>query len=256
MQYPILKGPDMAKTPKNESYWRDSFSVTEEEDLALQTHFEAEGAPMSLNEIAHFMVQQQLADEAVANAGQYDPQDRYEVGQKLTFPALKGIVGEVTGVRPGNNPRYGDFEVIAVRFGGQSAIREFVAGSQSIRLSGGDSQIAQRLSEAEIFAQYGDSIEETTLAALEDSGEYVTNGREWLPRALVLPFHEGHLNIAEAMVDMVGSPLTPEELLPELDIASTLPEAIKRFSLNYTLMQDNRFKNVGSDTEPRWDLNK
>jgi len=246
----------MAKTPRNESYWRDSFSVTEEEDMVLQTHFEAQGAPMSLDEIAHFLVQHQVADEAVANAGQYTPEDGYEEGQKLIFPALNGTVGTVVGVRPGNNPRYGDFKVIAVRFSGQPTPREFVAASQTIRLRGGDNAMAPRLSKDEIVAQFGDSIEETVLAALEDSGDYVTNGREWLPRAMLLTFHAGHLNIAEAMIDMVGSPLTPEELLPELEVASPLPETAKLFSLNYALAQDNRFKNVGSDSAPQWDLNK
>lgn len=246
----------MAKTPKNESYWRDSFSITEEEDLALQTYFETEGMPMTLSEVAHYVVQHQLANEAVANAGQYAPHQSYEVGQTLTFAALNGVVGEVVKVRPGNNPRYGNFEVIAVRFSGQSPVREFVAGNDAIRLNSSESPTFQRLSEADIFDRYGDLIEETTQAALEDSGEYITNGREWLPRAMLLTFHAGHLNIAEAMVDMVGSPLTPEELLPELDVESPLSDAAKRFSLNYALAQDNRFKNVGSDAEPRWDLNK
>jgi hypothetical protein len=77
-----------------------------------------------------------------------------------------------------------------------------------------------------------------------------------LPRALLVEIHEGHLNIAEAMIDMVGSSLSPQELLPELEIASNLSDAIKTFSLNYVLAQDNRFKNVGSELEPKWELNK
>lgn len=246
----------MAKTPKNETYWRDSFSVTEEDDMTLQSYFEDQGAPLSLDAIAHFLVQQQVADEAIANAGVYAPQEHYEVGQKLTFPPLNGAVGEVVGVRPGNNPRYGDFEVIAVQFAGQKSTREFVAGTQTIRLHGGDNAMAPRLSEAEIFAQFGEVIEETVLAALEDSGEYVTNGNEWLPRAMLVNFHAGHLNIAEAMIDMVGSPLTPEELLPEMEVQSSLPVAAQRFSLNHALGQDPRFKNVGNDATPQWHLNK
>jgi hypothetical protein len=245
----------MAKKPKNENYWRDSFSVTEEEELALQTYFDDKGTPMSLDAIARFFVAQQLEEDATANAGIYTPQDKYEVGQKLTFPALEGAVGEVVEVRPGNNPRYGDFEVIKVQLKGEKQKREFAAGAEGIQLRG-DHALAPRLSEAEIFANYRDSIEETSLAALEDSGDYVTNGREWLPRALLVDIHEGHLNIAEAMIDMVGSSLTSQELLPELEIESNTSEAIKTFSLNYVLAQDNRFKNVGSELEPKWELNK
>ncbi len=246
----------MAKTPKNDHYWRNSFSVTEEEDMALQTYFEEQGAPMNLDAIAHFLVRLQVADEAIANAGVYAPQERYEIGQTLTFPPLNGAVGEVVGVRPGNNPRYGEFDVISVRFPGQSNTREFVAGTDAVRLQGGDNAMAPRLTETDIFTHYQPVIEETVLAALEDSGEYVTNGSEWLPRAMLLDFHAGHLNIAEAMIDMVGSPLTPEELLPEMEIATKLPVAAQRFSLNYALTQDPRFKNVGSDAAPQWQLNK
>lgn len=245
----------MAKKPKNESYWRDSFSVTEEEELALQTHFEDQGAPMRLHAIARFLVAQQLEEDATANAGVYTPQDRYEAGQKLTFPALDGTVGEVLEVRPGNNPRYGDFEVITVRLKGEKQKREFAAGAENLHLHGNNA-LAPRLSEEEIFTNFGDVIEETTLAALEDSGDYVMLGTEWLPRALLVEFHEGHRNIAEAMIDMVGAPLSTEELLPELEVDSTKSTAIKRFSLNYALGQDNRFKNLGNESEPKWDLNK
>jgi hypothetical protein len=40
----------------------------------------------------------------------YLPKDDFQIGQKLTFPALNYISGELIGVRPGNNPELGEFQ--------------------------------------------------------------------------------------------------------------------------------------------------
>jgi hypothetical protein len=245
----------MAKTPKTETYWRDTFSVTEEDDLALQQYFSEHGAPLPLSAIARVVVQQQLAADASANAGHYDPQGTFRKGETLIFPRRNNAVGEVVSVRDGQNPRYDDFQVIGVRFEGQKAVREFVANAPSIQLRGGNGSSAPRLSENEIFARYEATILETTQAALEDSGEYATDGDLWIPQALLPTIHEGHLNIAEAMIEMVGSSLTSADLLPELDIADG-DTPINRFALNQALRDDARFSNAGSADAPAWTLNK
>src|SRR5688572_7779816 len=118
----------MAKKVKNEQYWREGFSVTEEEELALQTYIEEQGEPLTLNEIARIVVRQQLEEESAANTGIYMPHETYAEGQKLSFPALGNRQGEVAGIRPGNNPRYGTYDVISVRFGAKEPPREFIAG--------------------------------------------------------------------------------------------------------------------------------
>ena len=47
------------------------------------------------------------------------------MGEEVIFPALRLAKGQVTQVRPGDNPEYGDFNVITVNLKGKP--RDFVA---------------------------------------------------------------------------------------------------------------------------------
>lgn len=246
----------MAKRPKNELYWRDNFSVTDEDELAVQTYIEEQGEPLTLDAIAHFVVRHQIQEDADVGSGIYSPNETYEIGQKLKFPAFDNKSGEVLSVRPGNNPRIGDFDVIKVKFAGGAGDREFIAGSSTFRLTDPDNQGGALLSEEEVFTHFGDIVLEGVRAALEDSGEYITFDDRWLPKAMLIPIHEGHLNIAEAMIDMVGSTLATADLLPELELDVEGSALLKRYSLNYALSQDPRFTNTGSEREPKWDISQ
>jgi hypothetical protein len=79
---------------------------------------------------------------------------------------------------------------------------------------------------------------------------------EWFLKGLLADIHEGHLNIAEAMLDVKGMPLPAQELLQELDLPTEISPSAQVFSLNYALAQDERFDDVGNDEQSLWFLRR
>jgi hypothetical protein len=249
----------MPRATETEEFWRDVFTVTEREETALQEHFLQQNQTMSLPAITRFLMQQQhsgLSRGQEATSGIYNPMDSYEVGNKLTFPALNDTVGDVVHIREGNNPRYGEFTVIEVRFPSQPETREFATGISNQNAHLIDAVEEPPLSIDEIYERFGALAAEEVEAALEASDNFVHVGPEWLPRLMLIEFHEGFRNIADAMIDIMGEPLPPKELLKEMPVEDEATEAIKRFSLNYALGQDTRFINRGSGEQPLWHLQR
>jgi hypothetical protein len=68
--------------------------------------------------------------------------------------------------------------------------------------------------------------------------------------------HVGHLNIAEAALDVKGVPLSPEELLKVLELTTDLDQSAQILSLNYALRGDNRFDDVGTYDNILWFLRR
>ena len=67
--------------------------------------------------------------------------------------------------------------------------------------------------------------------------------------------HVGHLNIAEALLEMQSRPLSPEDLLSELDLqAEDVSQPMQIISVNHALGSDERFDQVGSGGVPLWFL--
>jgi hypothetical protein len=67
----------------------------------------------------------------------------------------------------------------------------------------------------------------------------------------------GHLHLAEAVLEMSGGgPLPPEEIIVHLDMDPGLDEEVRLFSLNYALLQDERFDEVGPPGVIDWFLQR
>ncbi len=245
----------MARATQTEAFWRDEFSITDDEELALQDYFLEAAKPRSVEEVSRFLVQRHTAaDQPAGPVGQYQPNEKYEAGQLLVFPTLDGQTGEVVGVREGNNPRHGNFDVIEVALKGEDSPRSFVAGLENFRIRGASDALSPLLSSEEIFANYGQYVVETVQYLFEDSDDYVEYHNMWLPRGMLIEFHEGYLNIAEAMIDMVAGSLTTDELLTEMEVSGEASPVLKQFSLNYALETDPRFTNNGTVDAPVWSL--
>jgi hypothetical protein len=163
-------------------------------------------------------------------------------------------------VRPGHNPKYGDFEVIQVRFEDQDKVREFASSldhPHKLNREDGELLEAEELaSPAELYDQYGADVQRKLLERLQDSDEFVSFRGEWFLKGLLPEIHEGYLNIVEAMIDLEGMPLPAEKLLQELDLPTDIAPAAQAFSLNYTLAQDGRFDDVGTDDQSLWFLRR
>jgi hypothetical protein len=201
-----------------------------------------------------------LIERELARGTIFQPKESYEVGERVVFPVLGYALAPVVGVRPGYNPKYGDFEVIQVLFEGQEEVREFAAKldyDHKLNREEGESLEAEGLaSPAELYDQHGADVQRKLLERLRLSDDFVSFRDEWFLKGLLAGFHEGHLNIAEAMLDVKGMPLPAQELLPELDLPTEIAPAVQVFSLNYVLAHDGRFDDVGNNDQSLWFLRR
>lgn len=251
----------MPRAIQTEAYWRDEFAVTEEDEVQLQEYFMQQARPLDSETISQRLISQRLEGGSkkrrrAADGRPYDPSEGYEVGHTILFPALEGEMGEVRGVREGNNPRHEPFEVIEVYFPELDETREFATKLAAGTLRLAALQLEPELSPEEVVARFGDQVQAEVAEMLEYSDDFLQVGGRWLPRLMLVHFHEGHANIAEAMVDIMGEPMSPAELLKELTIDEEASAAVKEFSLNHLLQQDERFINVGSEDAPLWHLKR
>ena len=190
----------------------------------------------------------------------YMPKETYTVGHQLFFAALQFAHGAVTQVRPGHNPDDGDFDVIKVEFASGLSTREFAARfpkphklNQPVTVSGEEEFVAPET----VIAEWGAEIAEKLQACLLANPDIVRIAGRWFPRALLTPINIGHLNLAEAVLDMAcGGPLPTEALLKEIGLPDNLNPRLQAFSLNYALQEDERFDEVGPAGETMWHLLK
>jgi hypothetical protein len=79
----------------------------------------------------------------------------------------------------------------------------------------------------------------------------------WFPRALLVDINAGHLNLAEAVLDMMGGgPLPTQALMEQIDLPQDVDANLNEFSLNLALQEDKRFDEVGAAGEVLWYLNR
>ena len=103
-------------------YWGSAFSVSEEDLEHLLNLFFDDELPRTDDELALALVRRRCQREEsavsreLAKGALYQPKNVYEAGQRLVFPALDYVVGNIVGVRDGHNPEYGPFQVMLVMF--------------------------------------------------------------------------------------------------------------------------------------------
>jgi hypothetical protein len=249
-----------------ESYWSD-FDVADDDLDAIYNLLLEREVPLTTMEMASALIEQRLErleEEAKQAAGAghevYLPAEGYKVGQTLVFPAIGNAVGEVVGIREGENPDLGAFEVIEVDFEEDDQLREFAAKLEDHILnrpveseSDGDS-----LESVEgVLTTYGDLIEERLAAKLESVEDIVRIAGKWFPRALLAEINVGHLNLAEAALDVAeGGPLPTKELLEHIEKPAGIDPALMEFSVDYALQEDDRFDEVGPAGQVLWFLKR
>ncbi|HHS98497.1 MAG TPA: hypothetical protein ENK08_11515 [Chloroflexi bacterium] len=252
------------RNTQDPAYWED-FQVTDEDLDYLANLLVEREVPLPLDELARELVafrcrrEEERITRELSKGTLYLPKNRYEVGETLVFPALEYAVGEVTGVREGRNPEYGTFRVIQVRFP-NGETREFASELADHPLN--EMQQAQEeeeglLSPEELYAAYGDRVREVLNARLEAAPTFIRLAGQWFVKDLLAEIHEGHLNLAEAVLDMAGGgPLPTEALIDHLDLPKEINRQLGIFSLNYALQEDERFDEVGPAGEVLWYLRR
>lgn len=247
---------------QTEVYWRRDFKVRPEDIESLYDLLLEDGRPRTLDELGREVMARHCRREAQARAPEqaalYRPKEHYIVGQELFFPSLDHVVGKVIVERLGQNPRYGDFTVITVALEGQERTRDFAADFKPPhRLNELPEETAaeeNELSLEELYLRYGQPVQDALRQALLDNPEFTCYDDFWFLPSLLPEVHVGHLNLAEAVIDVAGHPLSTGEILQQVELAAESKPLARVFALNQALERDGRFDNVGTEREPRWFL--
>lgn len=250
------------------AYWGDQFTITPEDLQYLSTLLVEEELPRSAEELGRALIlhrcrqEEALIERVLSKGTPYQPKRSYAVGEQVVFPALGYLIGEVIGVRPGHNPDYGPFQVIQVRLE-SGETREFAAEftadhplnreAQAITTTSSE----KLLSPEELATLYGEQVGKALERRLESEPDFVRLAGKWFIKDLLVDIHVGHLNLAEAVLDMAGGgPLPTEALLGDLALPEEITPQLRIFSLNYALQEDERFDEVGPAGQVLWFLRR
>ncbi len=251
---------------QSSDYW-SSFALTQDDAEFLYGLVLEAGSPKRLAELTQAVMRHRIEQENAALRRQYtsdkfyQPKKNYTAGEDIVFPALKFATGRVAGVRKGTNPDIGDFDVIEVEMNGGFK-REFAANfnrhhilnEQDPTTLMDDGRIA---TPEELYAQYGEPVSQAVNAALEQNSEFIRVGEEWFLRAMMADVNVGHLNLAEAVLDVAGGgPLTTDVILRDLGLPPDVAGNVQEASLNAALASDARFDEVSLGDAPAWFLRR
>lgn len=245
-------------------YWIN-LQITRQDVESLQTHlFEVE-TPLTVHDLATVFVAGRIKAERDARTKQrqgtgktFLPKEKYTQDDELVFPALDWKKGRVTATRAGVNPEAGAFDVVTVAMedGIQrmfaSGLAQHVLNDQPTASSADDD-----LDPEFILRESGNEIENKLEAAFSQDDSLVKIAGRWFPRGLLVDVNQGHLNLAEAALDMAqGEPQPTPALLKDVELPAGVNPKLAEFSLNYALQDDERFDEVGPAGQVLWCLRR
>ena len=248
----------------SDSYWENLSLNDLDLDLLSNYLFEKE-KPLSTSELANALIFARIKKEKEKEAlrqsqlgTRFTPQNDYEEGQTLLFPALDWISGVVRSKRAGSNPDFEGFNVIEVEFEDKT-VRCFASNLLNHPLNDtfSENDLSASVDIDKIFQKFGEHISHILEDSLSTSRDLVRIGESWFPKSLLIDFNQGHLNIVEAILDMQGGgPLEPKAILSQLDVDLGENPELTEFSLNYALQEDTRFDEVGTKGIYSWFLHR
>ncbi|RMF46360.1 MAG: hypothetical protein D6755_06670 [Anaerolineae bacterium] len=253
----------MVKFTLRDDYW-ETFQLEEADIEHLYNHLLEVETPLTPEEMLSVLVegrvQREIArieNERKAGGEVYAPREHYEVGQQLLFPALGWQRGEVVNVRPGKNPDLGTFSVIEVAFA-SGEHREFAADYPDHPLNNPpEVATGEEFDPQHIIATYGDALLQALQEGLQAHPDFVRIAGRWFPRALLVDINIGHLNLAEAVLDMAGGgPLPTSEIIKQIELTANATPKLLEFSLDLALQEDERFDEVGPAGDVLWYLRR
>jgi len=254
----------MAAPTLRQDYW-ETFQLQPGDIEFLYNYLLETEIPLTSQELIEVLVRERIRQERLALEQQrtaggliYMPKERYTVGQKLVFPSLGWRQAEVRAVRPGNNPDLGEFEVIQVAFE-DGSMAEYAAGLQNHILNQ-----PIRIAEDEVYlnpqyvlSNYKEELIERLEEGLKSNADFVRIAGRWFPRALLVDINIGHLNLAEAVLDMAGGgPLPTSAILEQIEIPANVNPRLLEFSMDLALQEDERFDEVGAAGQVLWFLRR
>ncbi len=248
--------------PKN--YW-ETVTIDDSDLEYLYNYLLELETPQTPQELVRALIDERIRAEKARMENQqtvggdiYYPKDRHTAGQKLTFPAMDWASGKVISVREGNNPEFEPFEVMTVELeDGEQHL--FAAGLQEHILNEPISiQIDDPgLNANFVYKTYGKRLASELTEVLESSDDLVPIAGRWFPRSLLVDVNIGHLNLAEAVLEMAeGGPLTTKSILDQVELPTDVNSKLTEFSFNLALQEDGRFDEVGPAGEVLWFLRR
>ena len=248
----------------NKEYWTN-FEIEDQDLEYLYNYLLEVEEPQTSRELVRALVSERIRRERellekqqLSGGSVYYPKDNYQVGQTLQFPAINWQTGEVLSIRPGQNPQLPPFNVMEVQFA-HGEKHEFATGlenhalNQPVLINSKD----PLLDAEHVIKTYGVQLNNNLTEALESSPDLVRIGWKWFPRALLVDINIGHLNLAEAVLDMMGGgPLPTRTLMEQIDLPTDVDANLNEFSLNLAMQEDKRFDEVGPSGEVLWFLHR
>jgi len=248
----------------SDSYWK-SLEITQEDIEFLYAHLLEKEMPLTSESLAKALIRERIRSEKEKlearqqeNGEIYLPKSTFHPGDKVQFPAMNWLSGKVTDVRDGINPEYPDLKVITVQTKNGNT-HQFASNLENHPLN----QINTIETDSDdndgtsVIHEFGPEIKDKLEDQLDNNQDLVRIGANWFPRSLLIEFNIGHLNLAEAILDMHnGGPLPVDTLLEQIDVDIDDPEELVHFSLNYAMQEDPRFDDVGPSGKVQWFLNR
>ena len=254
----------MALISLREDYW-ETFNLQEEDIEFLYNYLLELETPLTSKELFSALVKERIRNEVEAleqqrtSAGEvYTPRESYSFGQKLVFPIFGWKSGQVIDLRPARNPDLPPFEVIRVRLE-DGEEREFASGLSEHVLNDpfSISPAGESLDAGYVVGEYGEELSARLEEGLSANDDFVRIAGRWFPRALLVDVNQGHLNLAEAVLDMLGGgPLPTAALLEQVELPSNANPKLVEFSMDLALEEDPRFDEVGPAGEVLWFLKR
>jgi hypothetical protein len=254
----------MAKPSLQEDYWQIFELSDEDVEFIYQYLIEVE-TPLTPAELVKVLVQERIRREIEtlekkrsAGVEIYLPKERYKTGQKLAFPVLGWRQGKVVEVRPGKNPDLPPFEVITVDFEDDEG-HQFASNLAEHELNNPAEVIYddEALNVDFVIGNYSDEIYDAIEDGLQKNVDFVKIAGRWFPLALLVDINAGHLNLAEAVLDMAGGgPLTTLGIMEQVELDSSENPKLVEFSFDFALEQDDRFDEVGPSGSILWFLKR
>lgn len=247
-----------------EDYWA-TFNLEPEDIEFLYNYLLESETPLTSQELVQTLIAERIQREKLALEEQrlsggeiYYPKEQYAVGQILVFPALGWRRGKVVNVRPGHNPDSGDFDVLKIDFDNGDP-HEYASNLLEHALNNPPdiSDEDDSLNPNFVLNSYDEQIIAAVETGLEEHEDFVRIAGRWFPRALLVDVNIGHLNLAEAVLDLnSGGPLATSALIEQVELTSNVNPKLLEFSMDLALQEDERFDEVGPAGEVLWFLRR
>jgi hypothetical protein len=248
----------------SQEFWQ-SVSFSSKDVESLYNHLLEIETPLSIHELTSFLVSQKISEEKnrilqsiKAEGKQFKPKEKYQKGETLVFPQRNSQKGKVIEVRPGNNPECTDLEVITVEFSPSEKV-DFASNLPAHKLNDFNpiDESDKNLNSSWVIENFGKTIEKSLQTLLDKNDDLINIAGNYFPQALLVDVGVGHLNLAEAVLEMAeGGPMTTEEVIQQIELPTDVNSKLTEFSLNYALQEDPRFDEVGPAGETLWFLNR